>query len=62
METKMYIFLSYLIALSYARGPHHPRGEKVVKRHVHYKPTKEASQKLTEDVQLLHDKEHIQVI
>ncbi|XP_018579403.1 multiple coagulation factor deficiency protein 2 homolog, partial [Anoplophora glabripennis] len=47
-------------SLCYARGPHHPRGEKVVKRHVHYKPTKEESQKITEDVQLLHDKEHLQ--
>lgn len=61
MEIIIYIFLTYLITLSHARGPHHPRGEKIVKRHVHYKPTKEESQKITEDVRLLHDREHLQV-
>lgn len=44
------------------RGPHHPRGHAVVKHHVHYRPTRGSNQKLTQDEQLLHDKEHIQVI
>lgn len=43
------------------RGPHHPRGEAVVKHHVHYRPTRNVEQKLTEDVELLHDIAHIQV-
>ncbi|KAG5897153.1 hypothetical protein JTB14_020882 [Gonioctena quinquepunctata] len=52
--------LPIFLVFTEARGPHHPQGERVVKRHVHYKPTKETNEKLTEDVQLLHDKEHIQ--
>ncbi|XP_030763610.1 multiple coagulation factor deficiency protein 2 homolog [Sitophilus oryzae] len=51
--------LSSLLVLCIARGPHHPRGEVVVKRHTHYRPTKD-SDKITEDESLLHDKEHIQ--
>ncbi|CAH1158991.1 unnamed protein product [Phyllotreta striolata] len=43
-----------------SRGPHHPRGEKIVKRHVHYSPSKDNTEKLTEDKQLLHDTQHIQ--
>lgn len=40
------------------RGPHHPRGESVIKHHVHYRPTKgEHNEKITQDEQLLHDKE-----
>ncbi|KAJ8969380.1 hypothetical protein NQ314_001779 [Rhamnusium bicolor] len=60
MDIKIYTFLLYILALAYARGPHHPRGERVVRRHVHYKPSRQANEKLTEDVNLLHDKEHIQ--
>ncbi|KAJ8976822.1 hypothetical protein NQ317_011818 [Molorchus minor] len=60
MNTKIFPFVSCLLTLAFARGPHHPRGEKVIKRHVHYKPSKTAPQKLTEDEQLLHDTEHIQ--
>ncbi|KAJ3659294.1 hypothetical protein Zmor_010990 [Zophobas morio] len=41
------------------RGPHHPRGEPVVK-HVHYRPTKTQPEKITQDKELLHDKEHLQ--
>lgn len=44
------------------RGPHHPRGEAIVKHHVHYRPTRGSSEKLTQDAKLLHDKEHIEVI
>lgn len=43
-----------------SRGPHHPRGESIVKHHVHYRPTKNSQsspEKLTQDTQLLHDKE-----
>ncbi|XP_050505698.1 multiple coagulation factor deficiency protein 2 homolog [Diabrotica virgifera virgifera] len=43
-----------------SRGPHHPRGEKIIKRHVHYTPTGSTNEKLTEDEQLLHDTQHIQ--
>lgn len=53
-------FIIALIHSSQSRGPHHPRGEAVVK-HVHYKPTKTAPEKLTQDAELLHDKEHLQV-
>ncbi|CAH0560069.1 unnamed protein product [Brassicogethes aeneus] len=49
-----------LIITIEARGPHHPRGDKIVKRHVHYRPTKENGEKLTQDDNLLHDREHIQ--
>lgn len=42
------------------RGPHHPRGDSVVK-HGHYRPSKRAPEKITQDEELLHDKEHIQV-
>nr|CAH7742582.1 unnamed protein product [Callosobruchus chinensis] len=48
-----------ICAVVEAKGPHHPRGGKIVKRHVHYRPTK-SSPKINEDAQLLHDKEHIQ--
>lgn len=44
------------------RGPHHPRGEKIVKHHVHYRPTRGTNQKFTLDQELLHDTEHIKVI
>lgn len=50
---------SLLISPAYSRGPHHPRGAKIVKRHVHTRPSKDI--KLTEDIELLHDREHIQV-
>lgn len=41
-----------------ARGPHHPRGASVSKHHVHYRPTRgENSEKLTSDMELLHDTE-----
>ncbi|CAH1958037.1 unnamed protein product [Acanthoscelides obtectus] len=56
------VILSFLTVVStfvHAKGPHHPRGGKVVKRHVHYRPTK-SSPKINEDAQLLHDKDHIQ--
>lgn len=49
-----------LVPAVFSRGPHHPRGAKIVKRHVHSRPSKEI--KLTEDIELLHDREHIQVI
>ncbi|XP_057651160.1 multiple coagulation factor deficiency protein 2 homolog [Diorhabda carinulata] len=52
--------LSLFVVYTEPRGPHHPRGENIVKRHVHYTPSKNANEKLTEDMQLLHDKEHIQ--
>lgn len=52
-------FLCLLIPFVHSRGPHHPRGAKIVKRHVHTKPSKNI--KLTEDAELLHDREHIQV-
>nr|XP_023029869.1 multiple coagulation factor deficiency protein 2 homolog isoform X1 [Leptinotarsa decemlineata]XP_023029876.1 multiple coagulation factor deficiency protein 2 homolog isoform X1 [Leptinotarsa decemlineata] len=60
MYLTIFNYLPILLVFTEARGPHHPRGEKIVKRHVHYKPSKETNEKLTEDVQLLHDKEHLQ--
>ncbi|XP_076252602.1 multiple coagulation factor deficiency protein 2 homolog [Rhynchophorus ferrugineus] len=52
------LFIVSWLAISDARGPHHPRGE-VVRRHTHYKPGKKA-EKMTQDDQLLHDKDHLQ--
>lgn len=50
--------LSIVSAGVNSRGPHHPRGESIIKHHVHYRPTKgEHNDKLTQDDQLLHDKE-----
>ncbi|CAH1371236.1 hypothetical protein MTP99_012723 [Tenebrio molitor] len=54
-----YFLLMVLAYVTEGRGPHHPRGEPVVK-HVHYRPTKTSPEKLTQDAQLLHDKEHLQ--
>lgn len=54
------VWFPLLIPSAYSRGPHHPRGAKIVKRHVHTKPSKDI--KLTEDTELLHDKVHIQVL
>lgn len=54
------LVLNVLVAGS-VRGPHHPRGEAIVKHHVHYRPTKDSDQKLTQDAELLHDTAHIQV-
>ncbi|CAH1124231.1 unnamed protein product [Ceutorhynchus assimilis] len=48
-----------LVTITFARGPHHPRGEPLVKRHTHYTPGKNA-EKITQDFELLHDKEHIE--
>ncbi|KAJ8950984.1 hypothetical protein NQ318_006368 [Aromia moschata] len=57
MDIKIFSILPYLLAFTCARGPHHPRGEKNRKKGI---PTKDTNEKLTEDAQLLHDKEHIQ--
>ncbi|XP_060531782.1 multiple coagulation factor deficiency protein 2 homolog [Cylas formicarius] len=46
-----------IVALASGRGPHHPRGEPIVKRHTHYKPSRTA-EKFTQDAGLLHDAEH----
>lgn len=55
------VFVNLLVTIS-ARGPHHPRGEAVVKHHVHYRPTRGVTdEKLTQDIELLHDTAHIQV-
>ncbi|XP_044254733.1 uncharacterized protein LOC123005159 [Tribolium madens] len=54
-----FFLMMVLIHTSESRGPHHPRGEAVVK-HVHYRPTKTAPEKLMQDAELLHDKEHLQ--
>ncbi|KAL1506034.1 hypothetical protein ABEB36_005469 [Hypothenemus hampei] len=51
------VFFTFL-PLVFARGPHHPRGATVVKRHTHYAPSK--GKTITQDDQLLHDKHHIQ--
>lgn len=59
----LYLFLSCSFAvliLVDGRGPHHPRGEFVVKHHVHHRPTKGADQKLLDDKELVHDTAHIQ--
>lgn len=53
--------LLHLIPSSISRGPHHPQGSHVVKRHTHYTPVK-TNEKLTQDSELLQDKQHIQVI
>lgn len=50
--------LVYFLPASLARGPHHPRGAAIVKRHTHYTPGQE---KITQDTELLQDKEHIRV-
>ncbi|KAF5308916.1 hypothetical protein FQR65_LT00616 [Abscondita terminalis] len=42
------------------RGPHHPRGETIVKHHVHYTPSRYKSEKLTQDEELLHDQSHLE--
>ncbi|CAH1159497.1 unnamed protein product [Phaedon cochleariae] len=60
MDYRIFHLISLCLIFVESRGPHHPRGDKIVKRHVHYKPIKDASEKLTEDVQLLHDQEHLQ--
>lgn len=44
----------------HCRGPHHPRGEAVVKHHVHYRPTRGADQKLLDDEDLVHDTAHLE--
>ncbi|XP_066259867.1 multiple coagulation factor deficiency protein 2 homolog [Euwallacea similis] len=51
--------LLYLMPKSWARGPHHPRGSSITKRHVHYTPERN-SEKITQDTKLLQDKQHIQ--
>lgn len=53
------LILTILIPSTISRGPHHPQGSHVVKRHTHYTPLNE---KLTQDRELLQDKQHIQVI
>lgn len=57
-----YCVILMTITLIECRGPHHPRGEVIVKHHQHYRPTRDVNQKLIQDEELLHDKEHIQVI
>ncbi|KAK4886099.1 hypothetical protein RN001_002370 [Aquatica leii] len=42
------------------RGPHHPRGEAIIKHHVHYTPTRNKPEKITQDEELLHDKSHLE--
>lgn len=54
-----FVCVLMFVSATYSRGPHHPRGAKIVKRHVHTKPSKDV--KITEDVGVLHDREHIQV-
>lgn len=59
----LFVLLSLVMVVgAFGRGPHHPRGEPIVKRHVHYAPSKDNQQKITQDAELLHDKEHIQAI
>lgn len=62
MLTIFGIVFTNLLVIICARGPHHPRGEAVVKHHVHYRPTRGvADEKLTQDNKLLHDTAHIKV-
>ncbi|XP_025835244.1 multiple coagulation factor deficiency protein 2 homolog [Agrilus planipennis] len=60
MLSAMLVIFLYVMSLSEERGPHHPRGSKVVKYHSHYRPKREAEVKLTQDEELLHDTEHLQ--
>lgn len=55
------LILTILVPSSISRGPHHPQGSHVVKRHTHYTPLK-TDEKLTQDRELLQDKQHIQVM
>lgn len=52
--------MTIVLGKTEGRGPHHPRGEKVSKHHVHYRPTRGTEEKLTQDTELLHDTEHIE--
>ncbi|XP_044749197.1 multiple coagulation factor deficiency protein 2 homolog [Coccinella septempunctata] len=55
------ILLVGLVISVESRGPHHPRGEPVNRRHhIHYKPNPGDTGKLTQDSALLHDKQHIE--
>ncbi|XP_044729157.1 multiple coagulation factor deficiency protein 2 homolog [Chrysoperla carnea] len=70
---KLFLVLLYFICLNLlpivkCRGPHHPRGQKIVHQHTHYRPRRDSGDastenenppKITQDEQLLHDKEHI---
>lgn len=59
---KLIIFWTIFAVIKATRGPHHPRGEPIVRQHVHYRPTKNSNpEKITQDEQLLHDTSHIQV-
>ncbi|KAF5281960.1 hypothetical protein FQA39_LY00484 [Lamprigera yunnana] len=57
---KLIIFLLIGNISSISRGPHHPRGEPIVKHHVHYTPTRYKQEKITQDEELLHDKSHLE--
>lgn len=49
-----------LMILVDCRGPHHPRGQPIVKHHIHYRPTRGVDQNLLENKELVHDTAHIQ--
>lgn len=53
-------FIVGILTVGDCRGPHHPRGQPIVKHHVHYRPTKNVDQKLLQDKELVHDTAHIQ--
>lgn len=59
LTTHTFLLVS-AFALANCRGPHHPRGQKIVKHHVHYRPTRGAGQNILEDKELVHDTAHIQ--
>lgn len=61
MLVATFVLLAFFVLKAACRGPHHPRGEKIIKHHVHYSPSKEFQGKLTQDQELLRDIEHIQV-
>lgn len=63
-QLMMTAIMAQLLSTVLARGPHHPRGEKIAHHHVHYRPTRGISPeshvpvpKITQDKELIHDKE-----
>ncbi|XP_045479999.1 multiple coagulation factor deficiency protein 2 homolog [Harmonia axyridis] len=60
LPSLLILFVGLIISVE-SRGPHHPRGEPVIRRHhLHYKPNPDDKEKLTQDSALLHDKQHIE--
>lgn len=61
MKSIVLVLAMAVVCTVAVRGPHHPRGEKIVEHHVHYRPTRDVDEKLTQNDELLHDKAHMEV-